>query len=437
MKSALLATLGTASALPAIALVTASPTNSASFDLWMKELAAKAAAASGTLANATNAITELQKVLATPVAMPSAPAPSPTPTPTMDHTAHQTTAAPLTPVIVNGLASLAAVTSGMDLASSVQAGIPLATTGKPDIVGAFRFLCEPSHLAYADPIVYPGDRTGKSHLHVFFGNTKADADSTYESLRKTGDSSCINTGNRSAYWEPALIQKNASGANEVVMPNHLNVYYKRRPASDPYYKAVGVTPVNIPRGLRYVFGWPTAKPTFKCLDPRTWSNVTDWSTDMKSVMDRCPAGAQLDVSVSSPPCWDGKNLDSADHRSHMSNTRGGAEHNWVEKCPATHPYEIPTFTLQSVFTVLPTDRPATWRFSSDMMQPGAQPGSTFHADWFGAWEDKLLDTWQDWCINKLLSCSSGNLGNGTNMRESPTFVKLKQMPEQRLPVPAT
>lgn len=440
MKSALLATLGTASALPAIALVSTSPASSASFDLWMKEMAAKAAAAGTTLNQATDAITELQKVLAQPVPAPSTPAPSPSPTPTMNHTAHhtahQTTAAPLSPIIVNGLASLAAITSGLDLNSVVQTGIPIANTGKPDVVGAFRFICEPSHIAYADPVVYPGDRSGKSHLHVFFGNTKTDADSTYESLRTTGDSTCINTGNRSAYWEPALIQTNAAGANEVVMPNHLNVYYKRRPASDPYFQANGVTPVNIPRGLRYVFGYPTSNPTFKCVDPRTSSNITDWSTDMRATLAKCPTGRQLDVSVTSPACWDGKNLDSADHRSHMANPRGGADHNWVVKCPATHPYEIPTFTLQSIFTILPTDRPTTWRFSSDMMQPGAAPGSTFHADWFGAWEDKLLDTWQDWCINKLLTCSSGNLGNGTTMRESPTYVRLKQMPEQRLPMPA-
>lgn len=436
MKSALLATFGTATALPAIALATTASTSPSSYELWMKELAAKAAAAGTTLTNATNAITELQKVLATPAPAPSTTPAAPTPTPTMSHTAHQTTAASLSPVIVNGLASLASVASGLDMASVIRTGIPIADDGRPDVVGAFRFLCEPSHIAYADPVVFPGDKTGKSHLHVFFGNNKANADSTYESLRKTGESSCINAGNRSAYWEPALIQTNASGTNEVVMPSYLNVYYKRRPANDPYYKAAGVTPVNIPRGLRYVFGAPTAKPTFKCVDPKSGADLTDWGSDMKTILGRCPVGAQLDVSVSSPPCWDGKNLDSADHRSHMSNTRGGAEHNWVEKCPSSHPYEMPRFTLQSMFTILPGDRPSTWRFSSDMMQPGAAPGSTFHADWFGAWEDKLLDTWHAWCINKLLTCAAGNLGDGTIMRESPYYNQLKQLPEQRLPVPS-
>src|SRR5262245_35670801 len=50
-------------------------------------------------------------------------------------------------------------------------------------VGAFRFICNVSHLLPDDPIVYPG-RPGASHLHVFFGNTMANAYSTYETLRK-------------------------------------------------------------------------------------------------------------------------------------------------------------------------------------------------------------------------------------------------------------
>ena len=41
-----------------------------------------------------------------------------------------------------------------------------------ETVGAFRFICQASHEAYNDPIVFPG-QPGKSHLHTFFGNTAA------------------------------------------------------------------------------------------------------------------------------------------------------------------------------------------------------------------------------------------------------------------------
>ena len=55
--------------------------------------------------------------------------------------------------------------------------------------GEVRLTCGTSHHAYDDPIVYPR-QPGVSHLHTFFGNTLADADSTYESLRGSGDSTC-------------------------------------------------------------------------------------------------------------------------------------------------------------------------------------------------------------------------------------------------------
>ncbi|WP_197323377.1 DUF1996 domain-containing protein, partial [Staphylococcus haemolyticus] len=117
-------------------------------------------------------------------------------------------------------------------------------------MGAFRFLCTPSHNAYNDPIVYPG-QTGKSHLHTFFGNTKADANSTYESLRTSGESTCNNLLNRSAYWIPALL----NGQGKVVMPDYVSIYYKRRPSTDPVCQRQGKACIALPRGLRYVFGY--------------------------------------------------------------------------------------------------------------------------------------------------------------------------------------
>jgi hypothetical protein len=311
-----------------------------------------------------------------------------------------------------------------------------APTGAPDVVGAFRFLCGPSHYAYADPIVFPGDKTGKAHLHMFFGNTQTNEDSTYDSLRKAGDSTCISAGNRSAYWQPAMIQTRLDGAEELVDPSYLNIYYKRRPASDPWFKANGVIPVNMPRGLRFVFGFPTVAASSKCVNTSNWSNVTDWSTDMEATLAKCLPGHDLDIAVATPPCWDGKNLDSPDHRSHMAYERGGAEHGYVTKCPSTHPYMITQFTLQANFRILSTDRPSTWRLSSDsMMNPGGKRGSTFHADWFGAWEDGILEAWQANCINKLLSCNSGNLGNGTGLVENAAS-RATRFANLRRPVPA-
>ena len=97
-----------------------------------------------------------------------------------------------------------------------------------------------------------------------------------------------------------------------------------------------------------------------------------------------------------------------------------------EKCPDTHPYVIPTFTLGAWYTTdADLDRSgnwsattSTWRLSSDAM-PGMapkRPGTTMHADWFGAWDDNVIKMWSGNCVDKLLNCSGGDLGNGKQLR---------------------
>ena len=63
------------------------------------------------------------------------------------------------------------------------------TPASPDSMGNFRMICGAGQLSYDDPIVFPG-QPGESHLHQFYGNLGADANSTYQSLRTTGRSTC-------------------------------------------------------------------------------------------------------------------------------------------------------------------------------------------------------------------------------------------------------
>ena len=151
----------------------------------------------------------------------------------------------------------------------------LPASGYPDVVGAFRFICGAGQLTNDDPIMYPG-QPGKSHLHQFYGNTSANANSTYSSLRSAGDSTCNWMGNgtasnRSAYWMPAMLD----GKGNVVRPDYVSIYYKQRPQSDPTVtdpsnpKYLGRA-VPLPNGLRYIFGWD---PTGRQLDQDRWRLV--------------------------------------------------------------------------------------------------------------------------------------------------------------------
>jgi hypothetical protein len=299
----------------------------------------------------------------------------------------------------------------------VPASIP--GSAAPDYVGAFRFLCNAGAVKADDPIVYPG-QPGASHLHQFYGNTSADANSTYTSLRSNGSSTCMSPLNRSGYWMPALL----NGAGFVVRPDYVAIYYKRRPATDP----VVSDPTNpqyqgkaipLPNGLRFIFGFnmlnpsqaPTGMAWFNCDGPTA---VPGHYLNLTQALANCPAGNRLGAVIEAPECWDGKNLDSADHRSHVAYADYGT---WgYKKCDAAHPYVIPTFTLGAWYSIVAGDDTSKWSLSSDAMFPNLPKGSTLHADWFGAWDNTAMAMWTDNCINKMLNCSGGNLGNGYAMK---------------------
>jgi len=308
----------------------------------------------------------------------------------------------------------------------------IAPTGRPDTVGAFRFVCNPGPVSYDDPLVYP-KQPGKSHLHQWFGNTAANANSTYDSLRKTGDSTCVNVLNRSAYWMPAMLD----GKGHVVRPDFINVYYKRLPADAAECQRQGKACVALPRGLRFIFGHDamTGKPAtgggyFNCDGPTAKPGHYETITEAAA---NCPAGNRLGGIIVAPPCWDGVRLDSPNHRDHIADAGYGS---WgYLKCPATHPYVIPSFTMGAWYTV-DEARADSWYLSSDEMpgMPRMPAGSTIHADWFGAWDDDVMAMWIANCIDKLLSCSSGDLGNGRQMKE---VSRVTWKAEPRLvPVPA-
>lgn len=324
---------------------------------------------------------------------------------------------------------IAPVASNFDINTELLTG-NIPASASPDVSGAFRFTCEAGQLLKDDPIAYP-NQPGASHLHQFFGNTEAKANSTYKSLRESGSSGCMSPLNRSAYWMPAMLD----GKGNAVKPDYVTIYYKRRPANDPKCSLTSGDPraegncVPLPNGLRMIFGYdmitqtpPTGKTYFNCIGqtarPGSYPTITAAAANCPTT--RNPNGTfnKLGAIIVAPSCWDGRNLDSPNHRSHVAYAAytGG---NAVFRCPATHPFVIPQFTQGAWFTV--DANLGTWRLSSDEMVPGVAPGTTFHADWFGAWDNNVQAMWTDNCINKLLNCSGGHLGNGKQLKQRVGF----------------
>jgi hypothetical protein len=335
------------------------------------------------------------------------------------------------------------IASNFDVNTTLKAawgtGVIPASNGA-DPVGAFRFICGAGQLAYDDPIVSPG-QPGKAHLHQFYGNTEVDAYSSFESLRASGDSTCNFMGNgtaanRSAYWMPAVLD----GKGNVVMPDYIQVYYKREPASD-----IACTERNecitIPNRWKFISGF-NMKTGQQGSNPGHFTCVgthNTWGAENEAMslvnLTTCPVGTQFEMVVASPRCWNGTELDSTDHMSHLTGMVRNASTNYVTKCPTTHPYYAPQFTISAFYTVGPSDDPALWKLSSDAMFPSMKRGATLHFDYFEAWDNTVKQMWIDGCINSHLNCSGGDLGNGKQLKGAAQPTYGWKNPTHLVPIP--
>jgi hypothetical protein len=311
----------------------------------------------------------------------------------------------------------------------VASGMP---TPDPDPDGgSFRIQCAVSHFAYDDPIVSPGS-PGAAHLHMFMGNEESDFSSTVESMFTTGEATCHGSElNRSSYWTPSLLapEFDAGGAM-VVRPDGAPELRPVLPSADLdnphiYYKSgsdelSAIEPM--PYGLRMIVGDASASGPIpeKTINIR-WSCESwpiDDYLDFSQSIPACAIGDRVALTIAFPPCWNGVDLDSPDHQSHMSEvtfTQGRGIH-----CSASHPVTLPKVSYNMFFPVTaesagPEGDSRWWRLASDRyaVDPDASPGGySLHADWFMAWHPEVMEAAVEFCIGAGRSCSDGDLGNG-------------------------
>ncbi len=292
-------------------------------------------------------------------------------------------------------------TSTLNVAATTE--VALVSDG-----GSFRTICTMAKMAFDDPIVFPG-KPGASHLHVEFGNTGFDAYSTAESLRTTGNSTCRGgIANRSAYWVPAMID---TKDGTPLVPTDIGTYYKNGKLPSEVIQP-------IPEGLMMIAGNPTLTgpnpagtyaARFKCIGgPNNQNDLYGAS------IGNCDAGAHLVSEVFFPQCWNGVNLDSDDHKKHMSYTvtKKDAAGVSYRTCPDTHPVPLPEVTFNIVYQVTEQDAPLRWRLASDMYDKSLPGGYSSHGDLLFGWKLDISDTWAKHCVQAKRDCHSHLLGDG-------------------------
>lgn len=252
-------------------------------------------------------------------------------------------------------------------------GEPGAGISRVDLQGVnFIESCRFSHRAPDDPIVFPG-KPGASHEHTFVGNRTTNAFSTYSSLRASG-TTCERGDDMAAYWVPMLYQ----GAT-AVPPQGATIYYRRGT----------LAPVStFPNNLRMIAGDATATSA-QSMRVTSWSCSALSGVPPSSTVPTCPGtrGSFLRLHIRFPSCWDGRRLDSSDHKSHMAYATG-------KGCPSTHPVSVPAIT--QIY------RYSTRGGEGFSLASGGQLSA--HADFVNAWRPSSLKKLVDDCLNALVHC---------------------------------
>jgi hypothetical protein len=232
---------------------------------------------------------------------------------------------------------------------------------------------------------------------MFFGNTGTNASSTASSLLTTGNGTCAGgTLNRSSYWIPSLID---TATGQVVPPSPEVVFYYKTG-----YSGVANTAVRtMPTGLRMIAG-DAMNAAANYTTAYRWVCHNNYPQNGLSIQN-CAVGDELELNVFFPQCWDGRNLDSPDHKSHMAYANGG--------CPASHPVALPLLSVNVKWPITRVNQSSTWRLSSDTYTGPA--GYSAHADFFHAWDAATMQMFVTNCINAGYDCHANLLGNRTTL----------------------
>jgi hypothetical protein len=262
----------------------------------------------------------------------------------------------------------------------------------------------------ADPIVSPNEVAG--HAHKIVGGNGFGFNMSYEQARGSQCSSCPIKQDFSNYWTPKLYFQNGDGTFQSVptvgdnaqdLNGGQTVYYLQRGPTGAPLKA-------FPPGFRMLAGdstkrsmttdFPGQAVSFACLggsSPET-PGLPNYN---------CPGGLRAQVFF--PSCWDGVNLDSADHKSHMSYPATGAYNN-PTTCPSTHPVMLVSLFFEVLYDT--NSFAGKWGSSNQpfVFANGDATGYGFHGDFVNGWDVPTLQTIVDTCTDlnaqgQLTACS--------------------------------
>ncbi|MFH0519983.1 DUF1996 domain-containing protein [Streptomyces sp. M41] len=300
---------------------------------------------------------------------------------------------------------------------SVQPNVSAPARQKGASRGTFATSCgvNENGLFNSDNIIAaPGVSNGAHHFHDYIGNQSNDAFASDEDLANA-ETTCVDQGDKSTYYWPVLRLQNGTqeqdaekpgggiegNAGEIITPKDVTLTFEGSPRGK-------VT--EMPRLLRIITGDAKSFVNGPANANASWSCTGFEDRQLKDKYPLCPQGSDVVRSFKFQSCWDGQNIDSANHRTHVAFAAAdGSCPNGFQAIPQLVQrivYDIDAPSLQDGGRTTPL-------FAVDSFPEQLHKPVTDHGDFINVFDEDLMTEMVD-CINEGRTCGVGAGDGGDN-----------------------